>query len=118
MGPGWQGMALEILDTIFSFTDEKDAARSAQVCKNWMEVALDHAWFEIDSGGFICLCEVLAPLRVTTVVLDAGQVQMVRSFDAFMASGTLTSQRLFRHTTFHVPLHTAIGFASCTTQNE
>ncbi len=60
----WQRSALEILDNIFSFCEEDDAARSARVCKNWMDVALDHAWHDLDVEGFIYLCKILAPLGV------------------------------------------------------
>ncbi len=58
-----EGANLEILDTIFSFCEEEDAARAARVCKNWLDVALDHAWYSMDVEGFTYLCAILAPLR-------------------------------------------------------
>ncbi|KLO14232.1 hypothetical protein SCHPADRAFT_927960 [Schizopora paradoxa] len=75
MRSDWRGMAPEILDTIFSFSEEKDAARSARVCKSWMEIAFDHAWFDMDEDGFIWLCEVLAPLRDLREVEISGKIK-------------------------------------------
>ncbi|KAH9850858.1 hypothetical protein C2E23DRAFT_833106 [Lenzites betulinus] len=40
----------EILELVFSFLDQrKDVAKTALVCRNWSEVALDNLWRDVDN---------------------------------------------------------------------
>ena len=51
----------DILIRIFSYTHQKDAARSARVCKLWSDVALDRLWRHVVHISH--LFELLSPIH-------------------------------------------------------
>lgn len=51
----------EVAEYIFSLAEQSDAARSARVCKNWLEPARNIVWYSVfDLKG---LFQLLAPLE-------------------------------------------------------
>lgn len=51
----------ELQDRIFSYNGRKDAAKCAQVCQGWLEIALDRTWRDLPAVQ--PLLRLLAPLE-------------------------------------------------------
>lgn len=51
----------ELLDMIFGFLDSQSNVVNAQVCKQWLDIAMDVLWRDIDS--LYRLVGLLSPLK-------------------------------------------------------